>query len=102
MIYVSGFTREAALHEGMPPGDGFLAKPYRAEDLRRVLDRVFATAGDELELGERRPVANRRARDRRRTDARATDGKPTRGRPVANRRAGHRFPKRRLWDKTRR
>ncbi|MGZ4293324.1 MAG: hypothetical protein ACXVRM_03700 [Solirubrobacteraceae bacterium] len=52
MIYVSGFTREAALHEGMPPGDGFLAKPYRAEDLRRVLDRVFATAGDELELGE--------------------------------------------------
>ncbi|MGZ4298948.1 MAG: response regulator [Solirubrobacteraceae bacterium] len=52
VIYVSGFTREAALHEGMPPGDGFLAKPYRAEDLRRVLDRVFAISGDELELGE--------------------------------------------------
>jgi len=41
VVYVSGLTREAALGPGMPPGDGFLAKPYRAEDLRRVLDRVL-------------------------------------------------------------
>jgi CheY-like chemotaxis protein len=42
VVYVSGLTRDAALGEGMPPADGFLAKPYRAEDLRRVLDRAFA------------------------------------------------------------
>jgi CheY-like chemotaxis protein len=42
VVYVSGFARADALDEGMPPGDGFLPKPYRAEDLWRVLDRVFA------------------------------------------------------------
>jgi hypothetical protein len=26
----------------MPPGDAFLLKPYKAEDLQRVLDGVFA------------------------------------------------------------
>lgn len=43
VVYSSGQTRAAAL-EGMPPGDGFLLKPYKPEDLKRVLDRAFAEA----------------------------------------------------------
>lgn len=45
VVYSSGHARAAAALEGMPAGDAFLLKPYRAEDLKRVLDRVFAARG---------------------------------------------------------
>jgi CheY-like chemotaxis protein len=42
VVYSSGHVRAAAALDGMPPGDAFLLKPYKAEDLQRVLDGVFA------------------------------------------------------------
>jgi len=42
VVYSSGHVRAAASPEGMPPGDAFLLKPYRAEDLKRVLGQVLA------------------------------------------------------------
>jgi len=45
VIYASGQGRARALAAGMPPGDAFLVKPFRAEDLREVLDEVFARRG---------------------------------------------------------
>jgi DNA-binding NtrC family response regulator len=41
VVYSSGHSSATAL-DGMPPGDAFLLKPFRAEDLKRALDRVFA------------------------------------------------------------
>jgi CheY-like chemotaxis protein len=40
VVYSSGHARAAL--DGMPSGDAFLLKPYKAEDLKRVLDGVFA------------------------------------------------------------
>lgn len=42
VVYSSGHVRAAASLEGTPPGDAFLLKPYRAEDLKRVLGQVLA------------------------------------------------------------
>jgi CheY-like chemotaxis protein len=42
VVYTSGFSLRAAQQEGMPAGDGFLAKPFRAEDVTRVLDEALA------------------------------------------------------------
>jgi CheY-like chemotaxis protein len=42
VVYSSGRPRTAAALDEMPAGDAFLVKPYRAADLERVLDRVFA------------------------------------------------------------
>ena len=41
VIYSSGHARAAAALDGMPAGDAFLLKPYKAADLERVLDRVL-------------------------------------------------------------
>jgi CheY-like chemotaxis protein len=42
VVYSSGHTNASAVLDGMPAGDAFLVKPYRAEELKRVLDGVFA------------------------------------------------------------
>ncbi len=42
VVYSSGHTNPAAVLDGMPAGDAFLLKPYKAEDLKRVLDAAFA------------------------------------------------------------
>ena len=39
IVYTSGFSARRA---GMPRGDGFLPKPFRADDLTRVLDQAMA------------------------------------------------------------
>jgi CheY-like chemotaxis protein len=41
VVYSSGHTKAAAVLDGMPAGDAFLLKPYRAEDLKRMLDAVL-------------------------------------------------------------
>lgn len=45
VVYASGQGSAQALRRGMPPGDAFLVKPFRAEDLESVLDGVFAGPG---------------------------------------------------------
>jgi CheY-like chemotaxis protein len=42
VVYSSGHGTVPAVKGGMPAGDGFLHKPYGAEDLKRVLDRALA------------------------------------------------------------
>jgi CheY-like chemotaxis protein len=42
VVYSSGYERAPPVRGGMPAGDGFLRKPYGAEDLKRVLDSVLA------------------------------------------------------------
>jgi CheY-like chemotaxis protein len=42
VVYTSGLSRSGAHRAGMPPGDGFLSKPFRAEDLAQVLDAALA------------------------------------------------------------
>ncbi|HEY5431052.1 MAG TPA: ATP-binding protein, partial [Solirubrobacteraceae bacterium] len=37
VVYTSGYAGDAVIRDGMPPGDGFLAKPWVADDLSRVL-----------------------------------------------------------------
>jgi two-component system cell cycle sensor histidine kinase/response regulator CckA len=41
VVYTSGYAGESVTREGMPRGDGFLAKPYGSDDLRRALDAAF-------------------------------------------------------------
>jgi CheY-like chemotaxis protein len=41
VVYSSGHGSGPPLGGGMPAGDGFLRKPYGAEDLKRVLDSVL-------------------------------------------------------------
>jgi len=42
VVYSSGHARLTAALDDLPAGNAFLLKPYKAEDLKRVLDRVFA------------------------------------------------------------
>lgn len=42
VVYSSGHGTAPAVPGGMPAGEAFLRKPYGAEDLKRVLDAVFA------------------------------------------------------------
>lgn len=37
VVYTSGHARTSAALEGLPPADGFLLKPYRAEDLAQAV-----------------------------------------------------------------
>jgi CheY-like chemotaxis protein len=42
VVYASGEGSVSAMRRGMPAGDAFLLKPFRAEDLEQVLGDVFA------------------------------------------------------------
>ncbi|MGA9860195.1 MAG: ATP-binding protein, partial [Solirubrobacteraceae bacterium] len=42
VVYTSGYAGSTVVRDGMPQGDGFLAKPYGSDDLRRVIDAAFA------------------------------------------------------------
>ncbi|MGH2913703.1 MAG: response regulator [Solirubrobacteraceae bacterium] len=46
IVYTSGYTGESAVREGMPPGDGFLAKPYGGGELRRALEVALDRSED--------------------------------------------------------
>ena len=45
VVYASGEGSVTAMRRGMPAGDGFPLKPFRGEDLERVLGEVFAARG---------------------------------------------------------
>ncbi|MGH2875428.1 MAG: ATP-binding protein, partial [Solirubrobacteraceae bacterium] len=42
VVYTSGYTGETAVRDGLPEGDGFLAKPYGRAELARTLEAAFA------------------------------------------------------------
>ncbi|MHB1837962.1 MAG: ATP-binding protein, partial [Solirubrobacteraceae bacterium] len=44
IVYTSGYTGEIAVREGMPPGDGFIAKPYTSAELLAVVEAALRPA----------------------------------------------------------
>jgi FixJ family two-component response regulator len=43
LIYMSAHGEASLRREGMPAGNGFLAKPFTSHQLRDALDAAFAT-----------------------------------------------------------
>jgi two-component system, cell cycle sensor histidine kinase and response regulator CckA len=43
VLYTSGYAGESVARDGMPPGDGFLQKPYKPERLEAALREALAT-----------------------------------------------------------
>ena len=45
VLYTSGYAGETVARDGMPPGHGFLQKPYKPERLEQALREALAAAG---------------------------------------------------------
>jgi hypothetical protein len=46
VVYTSGYAGDAVVRDGMPPGEGFLAKPYAPDDLSRAISEAFDAPRD--------------------------------------------------------
>ncbi len=45
VVYTSGYAGDEVVRDGMPPGEGFLAKPYAPDDLSRAINEAFDAPG---------------------------------------------------------